>query len=97
METINQIKYKSDNPLFDTLLLSFSLALVGSGFAIIFPIFPKILEPMGAGATELGQLAAVYGLSYTIFAPISGRLADKYGKHKVILVGMQYRSTSTSV
>jgi DHA1 family multidrug resistance protein-like MFS transporter len=43
---------------------------------------------MGGGATELGILAAVYGLSYTIFAPISGRLADKYGKHKIILIGL---------
>lgn len=88
MEKTTQIKYDSDNPLFDTLLLGFSLALVGSGFAIIFPIFPKILAPMGAGSTELGWLAAVYGLSYTIFAPISGKLADKYGKHKIILIGL---------
>ncbi len=71
-----------------TLFLSFSVGLISTGFSIIFPIFPKILENFGGGAFELGLLAAVYGVSYTIFSPIFGSKADEIGKNKVILIGL---------
>ncbi len=80
--------FHSDRPLFDTIVLSLSVALVGTGFAIIFPIFPKVLETMGGGAFELGLIASSFGISFTIFSPIFGNLADKWGKRKMILTGM---------
>jgi multidrug resistance protein len=68
-------------------LASISL-LVTTGLGIIFPIFPKVLGELGKGATELGILAAAYGVTYVIFSPIFGSWADKYGKKKIIIVGL---------
>ncbi|OLS23075.1 MAG: Tetracycline resistance protein, class B [Candidatus Heimdallarchaeota archaeon LC_2] len=69
------------------LLASVSL-LVHTGIGIIFPIFPKILEEWGKGALELGILAGSYGVTYVIFSPIFGSWADKYGKKKIIVIGL---------
>ena len=62
--------------------------LVQTGFGIIFPLFPKLLENEGQGAVGLGILAAAFGVTTVIFSPIFGAWADRYGKKKVIITGL---------
>lgn len=70
-------------------LLTSAVAIVNTGFGIIFPVFPKFLEIIGHGdASDLGNMAAMFGVTYLIFAPIFGNLADRVGKKKVILFGL---------
>lgn len=72
----------------DVILLASVSLLVQTGGGIIFPIFPKVLEKLGKGALELGILAAAFGITYVIFSPIFGSWADKYGKKKIITIGL---------
>jgi len=58
------------------------------GFGIVIPILPLWAEDLGASATVVGMLTAVYSLMQFIFAPILGRLSDRYGRRPVILVSL---------
>ncbi|MHA2029509.1 MAG: MFS transporter [Candidatus Kariarchaeaceae archaeon] len=78
--------------------LIISVAIVMTGFGIIFPIFPQLLEIVGGGDSfDLGVMAAAFGLSYLIASPIFGNLADAFGKKRVILIGLLGFSTSNLV
>ena len=58
------------------------------GFGIIMPILPFFADNMGAGATHLGLLFAVYSVMQFFFAPAWGRLSDRIGRKPVIVIGL---------
>ena len=62
--------------------------LVMVGFGIIIPVLPFYAEELGASPTELGLLMAVYSLMQFFFAPMWGRISDRYGRKPVILIGI---------
>ena len=58
------------------------------GFGIVVPILPLWAEDLGASATIVGVLTAGYSLMQFVFAPILGRLSDRYGRRPVILASL---------
>ncbi|MBR7553083.1 MFS transporter [Allobacillus sp. GCM10007491] len=62
--------------------------LVMLGFGIIIPVLPYYAEELGATATELGLLMAVYSFMQFIFAPMWGRISDRIGRKPVIMIGI---------
>jgi len=69
-----------------TAVLSFMAFLAMTGSGIVYPIFPKYVDLFGGGPIELGYLAAIFSLMMIIFAPLSGRLADKLGKKQLLMI-----------
>jgi len=65
----------------------FTLFMVSFSFGIIFPILPFYALSLGATPFELGMLTAVFALMSLVFSPIMGRLADKYGRKRLLMVG----------
>jgi MFS transporter, DHA1 family, tetracycline resistance protein len=55
------------------------------GFGIVIPLVPLYAEKFGASVIEIGLLTGVYALMQLIFAPIWGRVSDRYGRRPVIL------------
>ena len=55
------------------------------GFGIVIPLVPLYAEKFGASVVEIGFLTAVYALMQLIFAPVLGRVSDRYGRRPVIL------------
>lgn len=70
------------------LILFLIMFLVYAGFGIMIPVLPFYAENMGANPTELGLLMAVYSVLQLIFAPMWGRVSDKYGRKPVMLIGI---------
>jgi len=62
------------------------------GFGIIIPILPFYLEKIAGGTENIGQTIAlmmmVYSLMQFIFAPVWGRLSDKYGRKPILLMSL---------
>lgn len=65
------------------------------GFGIVIPILPLWAEDLGASPTVIGILAASYALMQFIFAPLWGRLSDRYGRRPVILVALAGSAVSS--
>lgn len=58
------------------------------GFGIVLPILPLWAENFGASPVQIGLLTASYAVMQLIFAPVWGRISDRYGRRPVILVSL---------
>src|SRR5216117_137669 len=60
------------------------------GFGIVIPVLPYYAEGTKFGATprEVGFLFASYSVMQLVFAPVMGRLSDKYGRRPVLLISI---------
>ncbi|WP_262267456.1 MFS transporter [Microvirga yunnanensis] len=85
---IEPLPWKS---LASLLLPMFSIAL---GYSVILPILPSLVERL-AGTSDAatlsqhtGLLMGAYMLAIFFFAPIWGKVSDRYGRRLVILLGL---------
>src|SRR5215831_227681 len=60
------------------------------GFGIVIPVLPFYAEGTKFGATpsQVGLLFASYSVMQLVFAPVLGRLSDKYGRRPVLLASL---------
>ncbi len=70
--------------IFVTLLIDIT------GFGIIIPVFPKLIEhlihgDLSAAARWGGWLLFAYSVMQFLFAPVLGNLSDKYGRRPILL------------
>jgi len=60
------------------------------GFGIVIPVLPYYAEGTSFGATPrgVGLLFASYSVMQLFFAPVLGRLSDKYGRRPILLISL---------
>lgn len=58
------------------------------GFGVVIPILPFYAESYGANATVLGLLLTSYAFMQFLFSPLWGKLSDRIGRRKVLLLTM---------
>src|ERR1700674_2789058 len=75
--------------------LMLAVFTVSVGFGVVLPLLPYLIERLlGTGfeaaqvSRHTGLLTAVYTLSLFLFAPMWGRLSDRRGTRRVLLVGL---------
>jgi DHA1 family multidrug resistance protein-like MFS transporter len=68
--------------------LFFTMVVMMLGFGIIIPIMPFYMEHFGAGGTQLGMLMAVFSLMQFVFSPFWGSMSDRYGRKKIMMIGV---------
>lgn len=56
------------------------------GFGIVLPLLPYVAERYQANAFQIGLLTATYSFFQFIAAPILGRLSDRYGRKKILII-----------
>lgn len=56
------------------------------GFGIILPLLPYIAEKYGGNPLQIGLLSGIYSLFQFISSPILGRLSDRYGRKKMLII-----------
>lgn len=60
------------------------------GFGIIIPVLPLYAKEFGADGFTIGLLLMSYSLMQFFFAPMWGRLSDKIGRRKVLLISLTF-------
>ncbi|MBI5226436.1 MFS transporter [Candidatus Micrarchaeota archaeon] len=66
----------------------FTQFMVAFGFGIILPILPFYTLSLGAQPFELGLLTSTFALMSLVFSPMFGKLSDRIGRKKVMLMGI---------
>jgi multidrug resistance protein len=67
--------------------LLFTMLLSAMGFGIILPLLPFYALSLGVQPFELGILTATFALMSLLFSPYFGRLSDRIGRRKVLMIG----------
>jgi DHA1 family tetracycline resistance protein-like MFS transporter len=58
------------------------------GFGIILPLLPFYVGRMGGSAETVGLLLGCFSLTQLLATPILGRISDRFGRRRVILVSL---------
>ena len=73
-----------------TVLITASLDAAGMG--LVMPILPALLSDAGVPTAQVplnvGILIALYAIMQCIFAPILGRLSDRFGRRRILLASL---------
>jgi len=56
------------------------------GFGIILPLLPYIGEKYGANPLVIGFLTASYSFFQFVASPILGKLSDRYGRKRILII-----------
>jgi len=64
------------------------------GFGIVIPLLPFYVRSMGGSAETVGLILGSFSLMQMIATPILGRLSDRYGRRRVILLSLVGNASS---
>ena len=69
-------------------ILAFSLLVVMLGWGMVIPVFPFLIEELGASGSALGLLVATAAVTEFLFGPIWGSISDRVGRKPILTIGM---------
>ncbi|QGS68073.1 MFS transporter [Oceanobacillus sp. 143] len=72
--------------VFIILLSNLFLAFLGIG--LIIPVMPSFMNIMHLTGSTMGYLVAVFAVAQLITSPFAGRWVDRYGRKKMIIIGL---------
>lgn len=70
------------------LLLTLGFGLVGLDRWIIAPLLPSITKDLSLSYQDVGVIFGALGITWGIFAIFAGRLSDKIGHRKILIVSL---------
>ncbi len=79
----------NNRAIFSISLAAFT-AMVGVG--IVVPLLPIFARSLGATGVWIGLIFSAFSFSRIIFLPVFGRMSDRYGKKRVISIGLAFYS-----
>lgn len=68
------------------LLSNIFIAFLGVG--LIIPVMPSFMNIMHLSGRTMGYLVAVFAVAQLLMSPFAGRFVDRYGRKKIILIGL---------
>ena len=68
--------------------MSASVGVAMIGLGIVWPLVPVYAVELGAGGFQVGLIIASFNLARTFFNPLAGRLSDRWGRKRFIVLGL---------
>ncbi len=68
--------------------LSFALFMIMLDNTVVNVALPSIQRDLGIGISELEWIVTAYALSFAVFLLTGGKLADRFGRRRVFLIGL---------
>lgn len=69
-------------------ILLLNLFISFLGISLVIPVMPSIMNELHISGTVVGYLFAVFALTQLVVSPIAGRWADRFGRKRLILLGL---------
>lgn len=74
-----------------TLLILFLIVFIDlMGFGIVIPLLPFYGEKYGPAPVTFGLLMASYSLMQFLFAPLLGRISDRFGRRPILMISLAF-------
>lgn len=73
----------------------FQMAAVNSNFAVVAPFFPLHAQYIGMDSSDVAIVFSSYALAQLVIAPLSGALASRFGRKRILVFGAGSISVST--
>jgi MFS family permease len=71
--------------------------IIAIGFGIVAPVLPVYAASFGVGHTAVAALISTFAFVRLAFAPMSGRLVNKFGEPNVYIVGILIVAVGTAL
>lgn len=81
---------KPSSPLY---IVLFTVFLDLLGFGILIPLLPYVALEYNASESQVGYLMASYSIAQFLFAPLWGRLSDRFGRRPILLISIAGAAT----
>ncbi|WNV80313.1 MFS transporter [Bacillus atrophaeus] len=76
------------------IILLSNIFIVFLGIGLIIPVMPSFMNIMNLSGSTMGYLVAVFAVSQLITSPFAGRWVDRFGRKKMIVIGLLVFSIS---
>ena len=76
------------SPSYARRTLLFSLVSVGMGFTVLFPVLAPLGREMGLAEVQITGVIACSSLTVFFSSPAWGRVSDRWGRKRVMLIGL---------
>jgi len=77
---------KNRNMSLVLLLLNLFIAFLGIG--LVIPVLPTIMNELHLSGSMVGYLVAAFAVTQLIVSPTAGQWVDKYGRKRMIVIGL---------
>lgn len=69
-------------------LLLFNLFIAFLGIGLVIPVLPTLMNELNISGQVVGYLTAAFALTQLIASPLAGKAADKFGRKRMIVLGL---------
>lgn len=76
------------------LILLSNVFIAFLGIGLIIPVMPSFMNIMQLSGKTMGYLVAVFAVAQLLMSPLTGRWVDRYGRKKIIIIGLFIFGTS---